>query len=177
VKHITLLSAVALLATSTAIPSYAQDYYSPNQGYDSDLISLGAGFYDIGGDDSAGDFRLEYRWGSPFFWEIKPWAGGELTSDGSIWAGGGVLADFDVADHLVITPSFGIGLYNQGSSDLDLDYPIEFRSQIEAGYRFDNDNRIGIQFGHISNASLGDDNPGVEILGLYWHIPTNQVFH
>ena len=34
-----------------------------------------------------------------------------------------------------------------------------------------NKNRIGISFSHISNANLGDKNPGVEILSFSYHIP------
>jgi lipid A 3-O-deacylase len=161
-------TAVFLALTLFAAPSGAQD---------ADLISLSAGMYDAGDDNEAGDFRLEYRWGTPFFWMIKPWAGAEVTTDTSIWAGAGVLADIELADRLVLTPSFGVGFYDEGDSDLDLDYPVEFRSQLEISYKFDNENRVGISYGHISNASLGDDNPGVEILGLYWHVPVQQIFH
>lgn len=167
-KHVILLGTALLLTTTFSTLTHAQD---------SDLVSLSAGIWDVGDDESAGDFRLEYRWGTPFLWEIKPWTGGEITSDASFWLGGGILADLEVSDRLIITPSFGVGLYDEGDSDLDLGYPIEFRSQIEAGYRFNNDNRVSVSFGHLSNASLDDNNPGTEVLGLYWHLPTDQVFH
>lgn len=140
-----------------------------------DLLSLSTGLYDVGDDDEAVDFRLEYRWGQPFFWHLKPWAGAEVTSDTSVWAGGGVLLDLNVADRLWITPSFGAGLYDEGDSDLDLGHPIEFRLQIEASYEFNNQNRVGVAFSHLSNADLDDNNPGSEILSLYWHLPINQI--
>ena len=38
-------------------------------------------------------------------------------------------------------------------------------------YELNNNNRIGISFSHISNANLGDKNPGVEILSFSYHIP------
>lgn len=138
---------------------------------DGDHISFGIGSYDVLDDENALDFRAEYRWGEPVFWQINPYAGLEVTSDGSIWGGAGIYADFFVTDHAYLTPSFGIGLYTDGSSELDLGFPIEFRSQIEAGYQFENHHRISVGFGHISNASLDEDNPGTEILNFYYHLP------
>ncbi|MCB1529818.1 MAG: acyloxyacyl hydrolase [Rhodospirillales bacterium] len=135
------------------------------------LLSLGAGYYDIGKDDGAADFRLEYRPDVKLFWKIKPWVGGEVTSEASVWGGGGLILDLDVTDHIYFSPSFGAGLYAQGSSDKDLGHAIEFRSQAELGYKFDGGQRLGVAFGHISNASIGNKNPGVEILNLYYHVP------
>ena len=34
-----------------------------------------------------------------------------------------------------------------------------------------NDNRIGISFSHISNANIGDKNPGVEVISFSYQIP------
>jgi len=34
-----------------------------------------------------------------------------------------------------------------------------------------NKNRIGLSFSHISNANLGNKNPGVEIISLSYQIP------
>lgn len=153
------------------IPAQAQESADPS------YLSLGLGVWDITqSDDTATDVRVEYRHGTPLFWKIKPWAGLEATTDGSIWGGAGVLADFKPADNIYITPSFGVGLYTDGGSEKDLDYPIEFRSQIEGGYQFMNGHRVGLAFGHISNADLGDDNPGTEILNLYYHMPIGNLF-
>lgn len=158
---------IALALCCVSFQAFAQDSAIDTQ----DRLSLGLGIYDVGGDDSAIDLRAEHRWGTPLWWEIKPYAGGEITSDGSIWAGGGVYADFYVDEHLILTPSLGAGLYSDGSSDLDLGHPIEFRSQIEATYEFEDMNRVGIGFAHISNAGLDNENPGTEVLNLYWHMP------
>jgi len=149
----------------------AQDSADPS------YVSFGVGVWDITQDDDmATDLRVEYRHGETLFWKIKPWAGLEVTTDGSVWGGGGILADFKPTDNIYITPSFGAGLYAQGGSDKDLDHVIEFRSQIEGGYQFDSGQRLGVAFGHISNADLGDDNPGTEILNLYYHIPVDTLF-
>ena len=70
----------------------------------------------------------------------------------------------------LITPSFGFGIYDAGGGK-KLGNNIEFRTTIEISYQLENKNRIGLSFGHISNAGLGDDNPGVEILSLSYQIP------
>ena len=142
---------------------------------DEDLISFGVGYYDINDNEDAADFRLEYRWGNSFFWDVKPWVGAEFSSDGAVYGVGGLLLDLNIADKLLITPSFGAGFYHDGDGK-DLGHTIEFRSQLELGYKFDNQNRIGIAFGHISNAALADRNPGTEILNLYFHTPVSNLF-
>lgn len=152
------------------IPAQAQE--SANLSY----LSLGIGAYNVFDSDTSADVRVEYRHGTPLFWKIKPWAGLEATTEGSIWGGGGVLADFNLADNIYLTPSFGVGLYTDGGSDTDLGHPIEFRSQLEGGYQFLNGHRVGVAFSHISNAGLDNDNPGTEILNLYYHIPVGHLF-
>lgn len=164
---------LGLVALTLAIAFHAQTVHAQEEiDYSSDdRLSFGLGIYDIGDNESALDLRAEHRWGTPVWWAIKPFAGGEVTSDGTVWAGAGFYADFYVDDRLIVTPSIGAGLYAQGGSDRDLDHPIEFRSQIEAAYEMEDMNRVAVAVSHISNADLGDSNPGTEILSLYWQMP------
>lgn len=176
-KQITLMAlAVLLILPVSARADDGQDRIDQEKDY----ISLGVGLYDAfrtmdihdDQDFAAADFRLEYRAGSiDLFWNIHPWAGLELTSDASLWAGAGIYRDFRVGERVIITPNFGIGAYAQGDSNLDLGGTLEFRSQIEAAYEFDDASRVGVAVGHISNAGTGDDNPGTEIINMYYHIP------
>ena len=70
------------------------------------VISVGAGWYDFNlSDDEAVDFRLEYRHGDDFLF-LKPWGGVEVTTDGSVWGGVGVLVDITFFDAVVLTGSF-----------------------------------------------------------------------
>ena len=48
---------------------------------------------------------------------------------------------------------------------------LQFRTALEVSYELKNKNRIGISFSHISNANLGNKNPGVEILSFSYQIP------
>ena len=70
------------------------------------------------------------------------------------------------------TPSFGAGYYNDGDGR-NLGHHFEFRTTIELSYQLKSENRIGISFGHISNANIGDKNPGVEVFNISYQIPFN----
>lgn len=135
-------------------------------------INFAIGYYDVFDKQDGIDFRVEYRPDSVVFIDnLKPWAGVEVTSEGSIWAGGGLLYDWNFTPSWYLTPSFGVGLYTNGGSDKDLDHPIEFRSQLEVSYEFENTNRLGVSLSHMSNAGLSNDNPGTEVVSLNYSIP------
>jgi hypothetical protein len=86
---------------------------------------------------------------------------------------GGLVLDFLIGDHIVFSPNFTLGYYHQGQGKR-LGYPLEFRSSLEAGYRFDNEWRITGYLSHMSNAALGRKNPGIEMGGIYVHIPLSD---
>lgn len=152
---------------SVALPASAQQMEAND---DPALLSLGVGWFDMAQqEDQAADFRLEYR-SDLALWFIKPWVGIEVTNDGALYGVGGVLLDFTLGDHFYFSPSAGVGAYADGDGR-DLGSTVEFRTQAELGYRFDNRARLGIAFSHISNASISDRNPGTEILTLYYSIP------
>lgn len=139
------------------------------------VLSGGVGWYDlVQQDDEAGQFRLEYRHGEDFLW-LKPWAGLEANWDGSVWGGIGVLVDITFFDSVVLTGSFAPGLWAQGNGK-DLGHVVEFRSQVELGYQFENQSRLSLAFSHTSNADLDSTNPGVEVLSLYYHLPLDELF-
>ena len=147
---------------------------APARAQDPSFLTFGLGIYDVNKqDNTAADFRLEYRHGEKF-WIFKPWIGIEGTSDGAFYGAAGVLVDVYFGKRFVLTPSFGAGLYAEGSGK-DLGHAVEFRSQIELAYRFDDRSRLGLAFSHISNASIVDKNPGVEILNLYYSLPLDGL--
>ena len=152
-------AAGAAFALALAAPAARADEDGPS------YLTLGVGYFDVNKqDDDAADFRLEYRHGEGI-WLIKPWAGVEATSDGAVYGVAGFLVDLVVGDNFVITPSIGVGAYSDGDGK-DLGHTVEFRSQIEVGYQFDYGGRLTAAFSHISNAGLGDENPGVNIANI-----------
>lgn len=122
-------------------------------------------------DDRMPSLRLDYHPALNFGWGVRPWIGLSVTNQRSLWAGFGIERDFAIASRFLLTPSFGAGYYAKGLSDLDLSHPIEFRTALAASYLFDTGHRLGVSFAHLSNAGLSSDNPGTEILGLYWTMP------
>ncbi|MGF1611876.1 MAG: acyloxyacyl hydrolase [Kiloniellales bacterium] len=169
------ITAGATLTGGILVGSSGARAQDPLMNDDPGFISLGIGGYDVyQNDDTAVDFRLEYRHGKRL-WIFKPWAGIEATSDGAVYGLGGILVDLFFGRRIVVTPSFGAGAYFNGDGK-DLGGTIEFRSQLEIAYRFNDRSRLGIALSHISNAGLGDDNPGTEIVTLYYSIPFHKVF-
>ena len=131
------------------------------QTHDPKLIAISGSYYDFNKKvNTAFEGRIEYRHDKGW-WKIKPFAGISGTSDESFYVFAGGLINFFIGKHFVITPSFAPGLYSKGNGK-ELYHPLEFRSQIEIAFRFTNGARIGASIGHMSNASLGPPNPGVE---------------
>ncbi|MDX2027759.1 MAG: acyloxyacyl hydrolase [Alphaproteobacteria bacterium] len=153
-----------------------------------DLISFAAGYKDFNKDEprrEAADFRLEYRWGvsllpqiTSYFksWDpyvqFHPFVGGEVTTVGQLYGLGGLAMDILIGNHGIITWSEGVGLFYGGDA-FPMGSFVEFRSQVEVGWRFTNEMRLTAAISHISNAKITNRNPGAEIVSVYFHMPTS----
>ena len=151
---------------------------------------FGIGIFDVKFDGSeknqATDFRYEFRSDESFFdigpkednfFFLKPFFGFEYTNDTASYFLTGIYLEDNIGqlfegneNQYYFTPSFGAGIYNDGSGK-KLGNDLQFRTSLELSYKLKNKNRIGISFSHISNANLGDKNPGVEILSISYHVP------
>jgi lipid A 3-O-deacylase len=141
---------------------------------DPDFLSVGGGYFDWNRQKApAAEFRVEYR-SDKKLWIFKPLGGIMATSDGAFYGFAGIGVDVFLGNRFVVTPSFAPGFYNEGSG-LDLGHALEFRSQIEFAYRFDDRSRIGLAVSHMSNASIGDTNPGTESAILYYSVPFGKI--
>jgi len=165
-----------ILKTSVTLP----------QGYD----VYGIGIYDVKFDGSSSNYATDIRYERRFdnsiidigpeqdnFFYLKPFAGIELTSDSAFYLISGIYLEDNIGDLLTgkdnnwnFTPSFGVGYYDDGNGK-KLGNKIEFRSTLEISYQLVNKDRIGISFGHISNANIGNKNPGAEIISLSYQKP------
>ncbi|NKB59454.1 MAG: acyloxyacyl hydrolase [Alphaproteobacteria bacterium] len=161
-----ICSATLVLALLVGTRAYA--------GEDPSFIAFHAGAYDVNDNETAGQFNLEYRssWDD---WYVKPFAGVMATTDAAIYGYGGFMLDIYLGRRFVFTPNVAVGFYSDGDGK-DLGSVIEFRSGVELAYRFDNRARLGVAFHHISNASIGDSNPGTETLTLVFSLPLNDLF-
>lgn len=137
---------------------------------DKNYVALSSAVFDIL-QQSAPSFesRIEFRFEKIEFF-AHPFSGVMTNSEGATHIYVGFYYEIPLNEYLFITPSFAPGIY-AGNGSKDLDCALEFRSQLELAFKFINGAGIGISFNHISNASLGDENPGVESLALTYIIP------
>ena len=90
--------------------------------------------------------------------KLSPISGGFLTENNAAYLYTGVQAEYSLG-FLTITPSFAPGYYHEGKGK-DLGSPLEFKSEVQMTFNLSDTTHIGMSYNHISNASLGDKNPG-----------------
>ncbi len=164
-KSLRIGMATLLVATSLATATHAADY----------LTGYAGGFDMIDQENESAQFGAEYRF-SPVQYGIRPTVGMNFTGDGAVYGYGGFNWDVSLLpNQLYLVPNFMVGAFSQGSGK-DLGHAIEFRSGIEVDYQFANAHRVGIAFNHISNAGIGDKNPGAETLLINYSIPMGRAF-
>ena len=159
-----------------------------SQGYD----VYGIGIYDVKFDGSSSNYATDLRYERRFdntlidigpeednFFYLKPFTGIEITTDSAYYLISGIYLEDNLGELIIgeennwnFTPSFGVGYYDDGNGK-KLGNKIEFRTTLEISYQLKNNNRLGISFGHISNANIGKKNPGSEIISLSYQIPFN----
>jgi len=202
-RYFFTLAAAMLVGTLTATPALAAKKQTPVETpppvapYEEDgtklpnVVSLGAGWFDFDKNSpqkEALDMRAEYRWGASLlpmvhnyftgwdkYFQVHPMVGLETTHRGQVYGFGGFAFDVLLGRHVILTESENVGLYYRGDGKR-LGSFVEFRSQLEAGWRFDNEMRATAFVSHISNAGLTDLNPGANSFGAYLHIPTRILF-
>ena len=142
----------------------------PAASADNDYLTFGAGYTGVFHTPHSGDFRAEYQPADPHIWLIKPLVGVEISTRASFLAYAGAMIDWGFAPHWYLTPSFAPGFYLPGDGK-HLGGPLEFRSQLEGSYEFDEGDRLGVALSHESNADIYNHNPGTEALMAYYHMP------
>ena len=93
-----------------------------------------------------------------FLGNLSPITGAMITADNAGYIYTGVQAQYKLGA-LYITPSFTPGLYHEGDGK-DLGHMFEFKSEVQLSLDLSKNTELGFSYNHISNASLGDKNPG-----------------
>ena len=93
-----------------------------------------------------------------FLGNLSPITGALITADSAGYIYTGVQAQYKLGV-LNFTPSFTPGLYHEGDGK-DLGHLIEFKSEVQLSLDLFKNSQLGLSYNHISNASLGDKNPG-----------------
>ena len=133
------------------------------QSNDENMWSFSLGQFDVNDTVDSSEIRFEYLYANNFLknnYNLKPFLGAMRNGDNGKYIYSGLRKDIGISEKWFFTPSFALGYYDRGDSK-DLGYNLEFRSQIEFSYKLKS-SRIGFNLNHISNASIGDTNPGTE---------------
>ena len=93
-----------------------------------------------------------------FLGNLSPITGFMITADSAGYIYTGVQAQYKVGA-LNVVPSFTPGLYHEGDGK-DLGHILEFKSELHLSLDLSKTSELGLSYNHISNASLGDKNPG-----------------
>jgi hypothetical protein len=93
-----------------------------------------------------------------FLGNLSPITGALFTADNAAYVYTGVQANYSLGI-LNIIPSFTPGLYEAGDGK-DLGHMLEFKSEVQLSLDLPKDSQFGFSYNHLSNASLGDKNPG-----------------
>ncbi len=90
---------------------------------------------------------------------VSPITGGFITENSAAYIYTGIEWNVDMGSGLTFTPSFAPGLYHEGDGK-DLGHVLEFKSEVQFSYAASDNTSFGVSYNHVSNASLGDKNPG-----------------
>ena len=93
-----------------------------------------------------------------FLGNLSPITGVLITADSAGYVYTGVQAQYKIGS-LNVTPSFTPGLYHEGDGK-DLGHMLEFKSEVQLSLNLSDNSKLGFSYNHLSNASLGDKNPG-----------------
>ena len=126
-------------------------------------LNLFTGMFDFSDTgQAAGVIGLQHRnddlFRESFLGKLSPITGGFLTEKNAIYLYTGIQAEYELG-FLTITPSFAPGYYNYGDGK-DLGSPLEFKTEVQMSFDINDSTYLGMSYNHISNASLGDKNPG-----------------
>jgi len=94
-----------------------------------------------------------------FFGNLQPITGIMVSPDYQGYVYTGLQLNRKIGDNFTLTPSFTPGLYSRGKGK-PLYHILQFKSEIQISWETKNNNTFGFSFNHMSNAGIGDRNPG-----------------
>ncbi len=169
---------LGLLATTCLLaPAGLGQAQQVDDGEPSFLTVYGGAFDVFSSIHRGAELGVNYR-PSLNWWHIHPLVGMNASTVGNVYFHAGISFDVFIGNRFVLTPNFSPGIFLRNGGK-DLGHVIEFRTGIEAAYRFDDRSRIGIEIAHRSNAGLGHDNhcpcnSGEESLVISYHLPRGR---
>ena len=157
-RKVILNISVLLISFFILTIAYAED--KKPQGAE---INLFTGMFDFSDDkQAAGVLGIQHQnddlFRNSFLGKLSPITGGWITDNNSVYLYTGAQVEYNIG-LVKITPSFAPGYYNSGDAK-DLGSPLEFKSEIQMSLDLSDSTEFGMSYNHVSNAQLGDKNPG-----------------
>jgi len=134
-----------------------------NNAFNEHEVNFYTGMFDFSDDGQrAGLFGMQHQnenlTRDSFLGTLSPITGFMITENNAGYVYTGVQAQYSIGK-LNITPSFSPGLYGEGDGK-DLGHVLEFKSELQLSLDLFSNSELGFSYNHISNASLGEKNPG-----------------
>jgi len=134
-----------------------------NNAFNEHEVNFYTGMFDFSDDGQrAGLFGMQHQnenlTRNSFLGTLSPITGFMITENNAGYIYTGVQAQYSIGN-LNITPSFSPGLYGEGDGK-DLGHILEFKSELQLSLDLFSNSELGFSYNHISNASLGEKNPG-----------------
>jgi len=153
---------ILVLLISFSFLSFANSE-NKNEELNETELNFFTGMFDFSDDQqAAGLFGIQHQndelFRNSFLGKLSPITGGFLTENSALYIYTGAQAEYDFG-LLTITPSYAPGYYNSGDGK-DLGSVLEFKSEVQMSLNLSDSTEFGMSYNHISNASLGDKNPG-----------------
>lgn len=111
---------------------------------------------------------VEYR-SAYGFATLRPWLAVEWATDGAVFAGGGALRSLTLGKAWSFAVGFGAGRYDRHEGR-DLGSHLEFLTYGEISRRAGAGRNVLLRLTHVSNGSLGDVNPGTELVMIGYSV-------
>ena len=142
------------------VPSHSEE---EKENFNEHEINFYTGMFDFSDDGQrAALFGVEHQNENlvrdSFLGSISPVTGFMITENNAAYGYTGIQAFYNIGK-INFTPSFTPGVYSQGDGK-DLGHTIEFKSELQFSLDLSSESELGFSYNHISNASLGDKNPG-----------------
>ena len=140
--------------------SYSEE---KNENFNDHELNFYTGMFDFSDDGQrAGLFGMQHQnenlTRNSFLGTISPVTGFLITENNAGYIYTGIQDQYNLGK-LNITPSFTPGLYGEGDGK-DLGHVLEFKSELQLSLDLFTNSKLGFSYNHISNASLGEKNPG-----------------
>ena len=139
------------------VPSYSEE---KKENFNEHELNFYTGMFDFSDDGKKSNlFGVQHiNTEDSYFENLQPVTGAMITADNATYFYKGFqIQNGDGA--FKFTPSFTPGLYFEGDGK-DLGHVIEFKTELQISFEISSNSELGFSYNHISNASLGDKNPG-----------------